>query len=234
MLTRWMGLLLICVLLSACAVPRTVDSTVQTYSTLAGLPQPPTYRLMELPSQQANPRSFATIAPLAHASLARVGLQRDDAAPRLIAEVEVGMRTGYLQGPWYPNGPWGGSWGPGWSDSFGAGYGWGGGLRAGALLRDMPPTIYRHEVRLVLRDAQTQHTVYETSAFNEDVWTDTPTVFGVLLDAALAGFPNPPEGPRNVRFPLRPNESGAATPAVVVPSASLASPALPDQPAPAR
>lgn len=235
MLTRWTGLLLSTLLLSACALPRTVDSTVQTYSTLAGLPQPPTYRLMELPSQQADPHGFAAIAPLVHAALERVGLQRDDTAPRLIAEVDVGMRTGYLQGPWYPNGPWGGGWGPGWNGSFGvaygAGMGWGGGLRAGALLRDLPPTIYRHEVRLVLRDAQTQQTVYETSAFNEDVWTDTPTVFGVLLNAALMGFPHPPKGARNVRLPLRPPEPAAVPPAVVVPASSLA---MPHQPAPAR
>lgn len=224
MLTRWTGCFLIAVLLSACGLPRTVDSTVQTYSTLATLPQPPTYRLLALPSQQADPRAFAAIAPLAHAALARAGLQRDDAAPRLLAEIDVGMRTGYLQGPWYPTGPWGGGWGPGWSSSlgYGVGYGWGGGLRAGALLRDTPPTIYRHDVRLVLRDALTQQTVYETSAFNEDVWTDTPTVFGVLLDAALAGFPRPPEGPRHVRLPLRPESPAAAMPAVVVPSSSPA------------
>ena len=205
MMTRLIAVLCTALMLGGCAMVRTVDSTVQTYSTLAAIPQPPTYRLAELPSQQAHPRSFAALVPLAHAALARAGLQRDDAAPGLIAEFEVRMRTGYLQGPWYPEGPWGGGWGSNLHGSFGVGYGMGGGLRAGMMLRDMPPTIYRHEVRLVLRDAQTQQTVYETSAFNEDVWTDTPTVFGVLLDAALIGFPHPPEGPRNVRLPLNPN-----------------------------
>ena len=68
--------------------------------------------------------------------------------------------------------------------------------------REMPPLLYRHEVRLVLRDAATQQTVYETSASNEDVWTDTPRIFGVLFDAALAGFPTPPAGPRQVRLPM--------------------------------
>lgn len=210
MLTRVIALLCTALLLSGCAIPRTVDSTVQTYSTLSAMPQPPTYRLAQLPSQQADARNFVAVAPLVHAALARVGLQRDDAAPRLIAEFEVQLRTGYLQGPWYPESPWGpgwnGSFGVAYGSGFGAGFGWGGGLRAGMMLRDLPPTIYRHEVRLLLRDAQTQETVYETSAFNEDVWTRTPTVFGVLLDAALMGFPRPPQGPRNVRLPLNPQD----------------------------
>ena len=46
--------------------------------------------------------------------------------------------------------------------------------------------------------------VYETSALFEDVWTDDPAVFGVLFDAALSGFPQPPQGPRQVRLPLAP------------------------------
>ena len=70
------------------------------------------------------------------------------------------------------------------------------------MLRDMPPTLYRNEVSVVLRDAATQKTVYETSANNEDVWTDAPRIFGVLFDAALAGFPTPAAGPRQVRLPL--------------------------------
>jgi hypothetical protein len=72
------------------------------------------------------------------------------------------------------------------------------------MLREMPPVLYRNEVSVVLRDAATQKTVYETSASNEDVWTDAPRIFGVLLDAALAGFPTPPVGPRQIRLPLLP------------------------------
>ena len=68
----------------------------------------------------------------------------------------------------------------------------------------MPPTLYRNEVSVVLRDAATQKTVYETSASNEDVWTDAPRIFGVLFDAALAGFPTPPAGARQVHLPLVP------------------------------
>ena len=78
------------------------------------------------------------------------------------------------------------------------------GMRAGAMLREMPPTLHRREVSVELRDARTQQVVYETSALFEDVWTDDPAVFGVLFDAALSGFPQPPQGPRQVRLPLAP------------------------------
>ena len=89
---------------------------------------------------------------------------------------------------------WG--WGPGWGGRYP--------LRAGMMLREQPPTLQRREVSLVLRDTATQQVVYETSALHEDVWTDDPAIFGVLFDAALSGFPQPPGGPRQVRLPLVP------------------------------
>ncbi|MGP1628490.1 MAG: DUF4136 domain-containing protein [Giesbergeria sp.] len=199
MFARIAGFLVVAFVLAGCAVERTVDSQVESWSTLATAPQPPTYRLDLLPSQQQS-RTFDPIVPMAHAALQRAGLQRDDAAPRLIAEIGIRTGTALADGPWYPYGPWG-SWGA-WGGGFGRGHR--SGLRAGGMLRDIPSTLYRNEVRLVLRDAATQKTVYETSASNEDVWTDTPRIFGVLLDAALADFPTPPAGPRQVRLPLIP------------------------------
>ena len=194
MFVRLVAVLLTALALAGCAVQRTVDSQVQSWSTLASLPQPPTYRLDLLPSQQQS-RAFDAIVPMAHAALARAGLQQDDAAPRLIAEIGVRTGTALADGPWYPYGPWGG---------WGGGFGWGhrSGMHAGWMLRELPPTLYRNEVSVILRDAATQKTVYETSASNEDVWTDAPRIFGVLFDAALAGFPTPPAGARQVRLPL--------------------------------
>lgn len=201
MFVRIVGLLVAVLVLAGCAVQRTVDSQVQSWSTLASLPQPPTYRLELLPSQQ-QARAFDPIVPMAYAALQRAGLQRDDTAPRLIAEIGVRTGTALADGPWYPYGPWG---------VWGGGMGWGhrSGMRAGWMLRDMPPTLYRNEVSVVLRDAATQKTVYETSASNEDVWTDAPRIFGVLFDAALAGFPTPPAGGRQVRLPLVPASTAA-------------------------
>jgi hypothetical protein len=106
-----------------------VDSQVQ-----AGPPHHPVCAAhlpaRQAPSQQAAAQAFAPIEALAHAALQRAGLQRDDAQPRLIAE--VGVRSGQALPDWphYPPAWWG--WGPG--------RGWRPGMRAGATLREMPPT----------------------------------------------------------------------------------------------
>lgn len=65
-----------------------------------------------------------------------------------------------------------------------------------------PAPLHRRVVSIVMRDARTQEVVYETSAVHEDVWVSDPAVYGVLFDAALTGFPQPPQGPRQVRIPL--------------------------------
>ncbi|WCM93887.1 DUF4136 domain-containing protein [Acidovorax sp. NCPPB 2350] len=197
---RCLFLLLAAALLAGCSTTRTVDSAVSSYSTLQALPAPPTYRLERLPSQQAQAAQFAAIEAQAQQSLARVGLQRDDANARLVLQIGASASTTWpaswpYYGPSYP--AWG--WGLGWG---GPGrWGWGMG---GSWMVDRPPTLYRREVSLVLRDAGTQQIVYETSAVHEDVWTSDPSIFGILFDAALTGFPQPPAGPRQVRTTLTP------------------------------
>ena len=198
MVSRWFQMLVLglaAVLAAGCATVREVDSQVQSWSTLRALPVPPTYRLEKLPSQQSTDKAFAPIEALAHQALQRAGLQRDDAAARLVVQMGVRASQALPDWPHYPPAWWG--WGPG--------RGWRPGMRAGAMLREMPPTtLHRREVSVELRDARTQQVVYETSALFEDVWTDDPAVFGVLFDAALSGFPQPPQGPRQVRLPLAP------------------------------
>ena len=50
---RWVGVIALSatVLLTGCSTVREVNSTVQSFSTLPGIPLPPTYRLETLPSQ---------------------------------------------------------------------------------------------------------------------------------------------------------------------------------------
>lgn len=222
---RWTAVLLVglaTALLAGCSTSRIVDGRVQSFSTLNALPSPATYRLERLPSQQTP--SFDPIAQLAEQALARVGLQRDDAgAPRLLVQIGVQADNVPRADPWaYPYGPHGfygpspWAFGGGW---YGRGWGMGGIWRMGG-----PTPLHRRAVSLVMRDAQTQAVVYETSAVHEDVWVNDPAVYGVLLDAALQGFPQPPHGPRQVHLPFTP--ASAATPApspaqpgVVVPAA---------------
>lgn len=210
--------------LAGCSTsPRLVDGRVQSYSTLNTAPAPATYRLERLPSQQTP--SFDPIASLADQALAKAGLQRDERAPRLLVQVALQADSVPRADPWgYPYGPygWPGAFGAGW---YGRGWGVGGLWRMG----DLTP-LHRRAVSVVMRDATTQAVVYETSAVHEDVWVSDPAVYGVLLEAALQGFPQPPQGVRQVRLPLPPSApSSAPVPAVpgtVVP-AGVAAPAAP-------
>lgn len=207
--SRFIPTLLLCAAaatLAGCSTgPRLVEGQVQSFSTLQAIPAPATYRIERLPSQQVP--SFEPIAALAEQALGRAGLRRDDAAPRLLAQIGVQTEAVPRADPFRPYGgygpyPWGfGGW---------HGRGWG---FHGTWGFYEPTPLHRRAVSIVLRDAATQAVVYETSAVHEDVWVSDPAVYGVLFDAALTGFPQPPQGPRQVRLPLAPIP--AAMPAAV-------------------
>jgi hypothetical protein len=185
---RWITWPLLCAALwlTGCASTRLVDSDVQSFSQLAGAPAHPTYRFERLPSQQAQGAQQSAVEEQARQALAKVGLRQDSAAP--FYRVQVHARTDLQAYPDYWDGPgWG--WG-----------GWGGGrgFHGGLSMRFPPPTLYRREVGLVLREAASGTVVYETRAVHEGVWTDNPAVFAAMFDAALSGFPTPPTGPRRI------------------------------------
>ena len=71
---------------------------------------------------------------------------------------------------------------------------------AQALVGEPIAAIYSSDLQRA--HATAQAVVYETSAVHEDVWVSDPADYGVLFDAALDGFPKPPQGPRQVRLPL--------------------------------
>lgn len=184
---QWITLPLLCaaLCLTGCASTRLVDSDVQSFSQLAGAPARNTFRFDRLPSQQAQPAQQSAVEELARQALAKVGLHEDSAAP--FYRVQVHAHTN-LQAPpsWYD--PWRG-WG-GWSS--------GRGLHGGISMRFPPPTLYRREVALSLREPASAAVVYETHAVHEGVWSDDPAVFAAMFDAALSGFPNPPLGQRRI------------------------------------
>ncbi|MFT3813626.1 MAG: hypothetical protein QM740_09635 [Acidovorax sp.] len=196
---RWLAALFLALaaLLTGCASVRAVDSDVHSYSTLAALPQPATYRLDLLPSQQAHSAVFAPIEVQAMQSLAKVGLTRDDQNGRLVVQIGAEARNTLPQNWPYYYGPYGRPWGWG-------GYGgwrgrrFGGGMGMGWMM-DTPPTLLYRAVSIVMRDARTQKVVYETAASHEEVWSNDALIFGVLFDAALTGFPQPPTGARQIR-----------------------------------
>lgn len=184
--------------LAGCASgPRTITSDVTSYSKLAQLPTPSTYRMELLPSMTQQ-QSWAMVEQQAEQSLQRVGLTRDETPGKAKLVVQVVAAASYGRASNWPYyGP------PGPAFGWGMGYGgrWGGGF--GMSWMDVPPMVYYRSVKLVMRDQQTQQIVYETSASYDEVWTDDRVIYRVLFDAALTGFPHPQQGSRLVRSTIQ-------------------------------
>ena len=103
------------------------------------------------------------------------------------------------------------------------------------MMMDTPPRVYLRAVKLVLRDAQSQRIVYETSAQYDEVRVNDDTIWQVLFDAALTGFPAPPAGPRQVTLLPAPAAAPQAPASVPLPAWQPVDTTLPPaaQPAPA-
>ncbi len=189
--------MLLAVLLAGCASVYRMDNTVQSFSSLAQVPAQAGYRYERLPSQVNDPAQ-PRLEALADASLARVGLRRDDAAPAY--SVQVWARAQYAGSPWaQPRwGGWAGWGGIGLGGYRGASVGVGMGFPVGGV--DSP--WYQREVGLILREVASGQVVYETRAFHEGYWIDPARAWPAMLDAALQGFPQPPAGVRRVDVTL--------------------------------
>jgi len=156
------------------------------------------YRFERLPSQVHNPEA-GLAEQQAQAAMTAVGLVRDDAAASL--SVMVGFSgTQYQADPW--GRPLGSGWTPYGSIAIGSGFGrnFGSHVGLGVGMRFPPPTHYRREVSVVMRDLKSGQVVYETRASHAGPWSDSVPIFGTLFQAALANFPNPPAGPRRVNI----------------------------------
>ena len=198
-------------LLAGCASgPTTYTTSVQSYSGMAGVQLPTTYRSELLPSQVQNQQSFGVIEASAQQALDQVGLRpaADPTQAHLVVQIDAisvaNTTTPYNDSAFYaPPGVYGwgygrpwtpGPWGPG---PFGPG-------PAMAWATDFPSTVYHRSVNLVMRDAKTQRIVYETSAQYNDMQGNDPQIWGILFSSALNDFPNPPQGVRQVQTTIAP------------------------------
>jgi len=202
-LTRWFLMALVAMalpFLTGCASMRLIDSDVVS---VAAVPpgmnlQGAKYRFERLPSQVHNPEA-GLAEQQAQLAMAAVGLVRDDAGANL--SVMLGF-----SGTQYPADPWGQPVGQGWTPygSIAIGSGLGGGFVShvglGLGMRFPPPTHYRREVSVIMRDLKSGQVVYETRASHAGPWRDSVPIFTTLFQAALANFPNPPAGPRRVNI----------------------------------
>lgn len=186
-LSALLGLCFAVALLTGCASTYLVDTSVQSFSNLAALPPQPTYRFERLPSQQEPGQS--QLEAMADPALHQAGLRRDDANPRYA--VQVSGRLQPTLSPWSDPWRWGGGWGIGYHRrGLGLGFGgpWGG----------LESPWYHREVAIVVRELPSNRVVFESHASNDGPWLDNNTVFPAMFQAAMQGFPNPPQGPRRV------------------------------------
>ena len=179
-------------LLSACASTYLLDNQVQSFSQLPSVPAPATYRFERSLSQQVDPAQQALEA-LADPALYKAGFRRDDAAPRF--SVQVGARTERTLSPYADPywGPWG--WGGGWGVGFGGRHF---GLGVGGPWPRTDSYWFHREVSVIVRELASNRVVYETHAINDGPWFDNRAVLPAMFEAAMQGFPNPPQGPRRV------------------------------------
>ncbi len=219
-LTALVPVVLATALLAGCATTYRVDSTVQSYSGLPALPAAPTYRFERLPSQQSAPDQ-ARIEALADPALFKAGLRRDDASPRY--SVQVSARVSRAVSGWAAD-PWGGwGWGGGW---YGPRPGWG----WGPPLPPSATTWWQREVQVIVRQLPDQKVVFESRAFSETYYLNNDEVLTAMFDAALAGFPNPPAGPRRVNVEVVPPPRPGASAPAAAPQPAAATPTAPAAP----
>lgn len=180
-------------MLTGCSGMRLVDNQVSSFA-----PKPPTvgtsYRFERLPSQQAEATVQDRLEAMAERALTKVGLQRNDSAAELLAQVRVTQRvehnaTATLAFGWHLGGRFGHH----------GGLGLGGGTLFPGLA-DLPN--YWREVHLTLRELTSGAVVFEARARHDGPWSDSEAILPAMLDAALQGFPNPPSGERRVNVEI--------------------------------
>lgn len=226
---HWMrsfaALLATAALLGGCATGYHMDNHVQSFSGLPAQPANLTYTFERLPSQAALQPAQAQLEALADPALFRAGFRRNDAAPRYT--VQVSGRIQRIASPW-PD-PWDPWWGGGgfWGGHPRAGVGFGFGF-GGPFPR--MENWFQREVGIVVREIASNRVVYETQATNDGPWLEQNAALGAMFDAALQGFPNPPQGVRRVNIQLGGKQQQAAAPAATQPAAAPAAPASAPRP----
>ncbi len=172
--------------LAACAGPPP-PATVQVFTGPPQLPAGFTYRYERLPSQAVQPRQ-GELEAAADALLARAGLRRDEAAPRLSVQLAATQdQVGY--------GPWGGGYGGGSSVGIGVSGGSGGGGVGIGLGFPIGGSGVRasQRVDVQIRDRASGQVVFQSQASGSAGASAVS-----LLQAALRDFPNARPGTRQV------------------------------------
>lgn len=195
-LHRWLAVAVVATLLSGCALPRMIDSEVESFAGSPSAIVGATYRFERLPSQQAQAAAQDQLEALAEPVLAQAGLVHSGTQARYSMQVEANVLE-YNRAPQR-------------QPRFGGGLMVGrGGLWYPSAYLVLEQPWYRHTVHLLMRDIATTHVVYESTARFDGPWSDSANLLPAILEAALRDFPNPPSGPRTVVVELPSDRSPA-------------------------
>jgi Domain of unknown function (DUF4136) len=169
---------LLAALLSGCALPRMIDSDVQSYVGTVPAVSNASFRFDRLPSQQATHGVQDQIEAFAQTALEHVGMVRHEDAPRYLVQVLVGVET--MRNPYYrPPRP---------RLVMGT---------DGRLHEEWPVFLsiespwYHHSIKVVLRDTGSGQVAYETTAVFDSPWSDTLNLLPPMLEAAFKDYPQP-------------------------------------------
>jgi hypothetical protein len=195
---RRIALLISILLLTACAGPRLIDSTVNSFAQWpAGQPfSPSTYRFERLPSQ-STPQAAARqeqVESLARQALNKAGLQYEAVSPQYSVLAQALIEPLATDPIWMSgHGPWGGLPGRDFLVN-----GRGQVIPIGMPFFNAEPIMYRRQVSLVMRQIDSGVIVFETHALSEGPGFEASGVLSAMFEAALAGYPLPKPGPRQV------------------------------------
>lgn len=198
---RLLALWATAMLLSGCAVPRLIDSEVESYPGSTPAVAGASYRFERLPSQQAFAERQAQLEALAQAALGHVGLVRNDAQAQYSVQVTVQiaqMPSPHAPLPFTPRQ----IRRPPMVAADGSHF-------FSPLLLLPEPAWFSHTVRFLMRDTSTAQVAYESTARFDGPWGDSGKLLPVIMDAALSNYPNPPPGVRKVIIELPADGPGA-------------------------
>jgi hypothetical protein len=172
-------------LLSGCALPRMIDSEVESFSSTPPAIIGANYRFERLPSQQAQGDAQDQLERMAQDALSHAGLLRNDTQARYSVQIEVNV----VQFQPINRRP------PTFDRPF---------VAANGTVFYLPPMLlmepawYSHTVHLVIRDVASANVAFESTASFDGPWSDSANLLPAILEAALHGYPTPPQGLRKV------------------------------------
>ena len=185
----WFGWWVCLATLAGCASTRLIDSDVRSFRNPAVVVTSAGYQFERLPSQQAQASAQAQREAWAAPVLQRVGLDLASESPRYTLQLGVASEPMARNDVMFSRR---------WNATPGAMFG------APLALVTLEPVLYRFQVQVLVRDAQSREVVYESSAQHIGPWNDQAQIFPAVLLAAMRDFPHGNAGPGNIKVQIGP------------------------------